>query len=116
VIAEDYVRAQHGKAVIAAEVDRALDGVDALICPALSIPAPPIGATTMPVRGGPENVRALMLRCTQPFNVSGHPAIALPCGVTPDGLPASLQLVGHRTGTHALLQTALAVECALARA
>ncbi len=115
VMAEDYVRAQRGKAMIAAEVDRALDGVDALICPALSIPAPPIGATTMPVRGGPENVRALMLRCTQPFNVSGHPAIALPCGVTSGGLPVSLQLVGHRTGTHALLQTALAVERALAR-
>jgi aspartyl-tRNA(Asn)/glutamyl-tRNA(Gln) amidotransferase subunit A len=116
VMAEDYVRALRGKAVIAAEVDRALDGVDALVCPALSIPAPPIGATTMPVRGGSENVRTLMLRCTQPFNVSGHPAIALPCGATSDGLPTSLQLVGHRSGTPALLRTALAVERALAQA
>ncbi len=115
VMAEDYVRALRGKAVIAAEVDRALAGVDALVCPALSIPAPPIGATTMPVRGGAETVRTLMLRCTQPFNVSGHPAIALPCGATPEGLPTSLQLVGHRSGTPALLQTALAVERALAR-
>ena len=104
-MAEDYVRALRGKAVIAAEVDRALAGVDALACPTLSIPAPPIGATTMPVRGGADSVRALMLRCTQPFNVSGHPAIALPCGATPDGLPTSLQLVGHRSETPALLQT-----------
>jgi aspartyl-tRNA(Asn)/glutamyl-tRNA(Gln) amidotransferase subunit A len=101
--------------VIAAEVDRALEGVDALVCPALSIPAPPLGATTMPVRGGAENVRAAMLRCTQPFNVSGHPAIALPCGTTPDGLPTSLQLVGHRGRTPRLLQAALAVERALAQ-
>ncbi len=53
VLAEDYIRALRGKAIIAKEVDRALHGIDALVCPALSIPAPPIGAATMPVKGGP---------------------------------------------------------------
>ncbi|HEX7282411.1 MAG TPA: amidase, partial [Vicinamibacterales bacterium] len=71
VLAEDYIRALRGKAIITKEVDQALRGVDVLICPALSIPAPPIGATTMPVKGGTDAVRTLMLRCTQPFNVSG---------------------------------------------
>ena len=99
VLAEDYIRALRGKAIIAKEVDRALDGVDALVCPALSIPAPPIGAATMPVKGGVEAVRTLMLRCTQPFNLSGHPAISLPCGKTPAGLPIGLQLVGHKGRT-----------------
>ncbi|HET9703403.1 MAG TPA: amidase [Vicinamibacterales bacterium] len=110
VLAEDYIRALRGKTVIAAEVDRALAGVDALVLPALAIPAPPIGASTMPVKGGPEPVRALMLRCTQPFNLSGHPAISLPCGTTPAGLPIGLQLVGHKGGTPALVQAALGVE------
>lgn len=110
VLAEDYIRALRGKAIIAAEVDRALQGVDALICPALSIPAPPIGAVTMPVRGGNDAVRTLMLRCTQPFNISGHPAISLPCGTTPAGLPIGLQLVGHKGRTAALIQAALSVE------
>jgi aspartyl-tRNA(Asn)/glutamyl-tRNA(Gln) amidotransferase subunit A len=110
VLAEDYIRALRGKAIIAKEVDRALHGVDALVCPALSIPAPPIGAATMPVKGGNEAVRTLMLRCTQPFNVSGHPAMSLPCGKTPAGLPIGLQLVGHKGRTPALVQAALAVE------
>ncbi len=110
VLAEDYIRALRGKAVIAKEVDTALRGVDALICPALSIPAPPIGATTVPVKGGTDAVRTLMLRCTQPFNISGHPAISLPCGQTPAGLPIGLQLVGHKGRTAALVQAALAVE------
>lgn len=114
VLAEDYIRAQRGKAIIAGEVDSALHGVDALICPALSIPAPPIGATTMPVKGGNDAVRTLMLRCTQPFNISGHPALSLPCGTTPAGLPIGLQLVGHKGRTAALVQAALAVEKALA--
>ena len=110
VLAEDYIRALRGKALIAREVDRALDGVDALVLPALAIPAPPLGAQTMPVKGGPDQVRTLMLRCSQPFNLSGHPAISLPCGLTRDNLPIGLQLVGHKGRTPALVQAALAVE------
>jgi aspartyl-tRNA(Asn)/glutamyl-tRNA(Gln) amidotransferase subunit A len=110
VLAEDYIRALRGKAVIAAEIDQALHGVDALICPALAIAAPPIGAATVAVRGGTEAVRSIMLRCTQPFNLSGHPAFALPCGKTPAGLPVGLQLVGHKGRTPALVQAALGVE------
>jgi aspartyl-tRNA(Asn)/glutamyl-tRNA(Gln) amidotransferase subunit A len=110
VLAEDYIRALRGKAVIAAEVDQALQGVDALLCPALAIPAPPLGAATVPVKGGSEAVRTVMLRCTQPFNLSGHPAISLPCGKTAAGLPVGLQLVGHKGRTPALVQSALAVE------
>ena len=110
VLAEDYIRALRGKAVITAEIDKALRGVDALLCPALAIPAPPIGAATVPVKGGTEAVRSIMLRCTQPFNLSGHPAISLPCGKTPAGLPVGLQLVGHKGRTPALVQAALGVE------
>ena len=110
VLAEDYVRALRGKALIEHEVDRTLDGVDALVLPALAIPAPPIGAATMPVKGGPESVRALMLRCSQPFNLSGHPAISLPCGKTHEGLPIGLQLAGRKGQTEELVQAALAVE------
>ena len=116
VLAEDYIRALRGKAIIAHEVDRALDGVAALVLPALAIPAPPIGAATMPVKGGPESVRVLMLRCTQPFNLSGHPAISLPCGSTHDGLPIGLQLAGHKGQTPALVRAALAVERVIAQA
>ncbi len=113
VLAEDYIRALRGKALIAREVERALDGVDALVLPALAVPAPPIGAVTMPVKGGADMVRTLMLRCSQPFNLSGHPAISIPCGRTRDGLPIGLQLVGHKGRTPALVQAALAAEAAI---
>ena len=114
VLAEDYIRALRGKALITREVDRALDGVDALVLPSLSVPAPPIGAVTMPVKSGTDAVRTLMLRCTQPFNLSGHPAISIPCGRTGDGMPIGLQLVGHKGRTPALVQAALAAEAAIA--
>ena len=56
-----------------------------------------------------------MLRLTQLFNVTGHPAITLPCGDTAAGLPCGLQLVGRRHETDALVRTALAVEAGVAR-
>jgi aspartyl-tRNA(Asn)/glutamyl-tRNA(Gln) amidotransferase subunit A len=114
VLAEDYVRALHGRRVIAREVDQALEGMDALVLPALSIPAPPIGQATVPVKGGQELVRNAMLRCTQPFNVTSHPAISLPCGNTPAGLPVGLQVVGRMGRTDELLRVARSIETALA--
>lgn len=116
VLAEDYVRASRLRARLRREVDAALAEVDVLALPALAIPAPPIGAATMPVRGGSDAVRTLMLRCTQPFNLTGHPALSLPCGRTTEGLPAGLQLVGRRGATTHLLETALAVEAVFGRA
>ena len=57
----------------------------------------------------------VMLRLTQLLNVTGHPAISIPCGVTPQGLPCGLQLVGRRFETDALLQAALSCEAQLDR-
>jgi aspartyl-tRNA(Asn)/glutamyl-tRNA(Gln) amidotransferase subunit A len=110
VLAEDYVRAMRLRDVLTAAVDRALGGCDALLLPALAIPAPPLGATTVEAGGGPEPVRAAMLRLTQLFNITGHPAIALPAKAGSDHLPRGLQLVGHRHATGRLLDVAGSVE------
>ncbi|HEX3644034.1 MAG TPA: amidase family protein, partial [Vicinamibacterales bacterium] len=92
------------------EVDAALAHHDALILPSLPIPAPLLGASTVQVGAMTEPVRNLMLRLTQPFNITGHPAIAMPSGLTTNKLPCSVQLVGRRAQTDALLRVALACE------
>jgi len=110
ILAEDYLRARRGQDVLRREIERALADVDALMLPGMAIVAPPLGAETVAIDGISEPVRALMLRLTQPFNVSGHPAIVLPCG--PAGsLPVSLQLVGARSV--ALLDVAAGIEAIL---
>ncbi len=113
VLAEDYVRALEGRAVLCREVDRALSGYDALALPTVPIPAPPIGAASVQVGASSEPVRSVMLRLTQLFNITGHPAISLPCGTTRAGFPIGLQLVGTRMQTDALLHVARSVEDAL---
>jgi Asp-tRNA(Asn)/Glu-tRNA(Gln) amidotransferase A subunit family amidase len=49
-----------------------------------------------------------MLRLTQLFDLTGHPAIAMPAGLTSAGLPCSIQLAGADTET--LLPVARACE------
>jgi aspartyl-tRNA(Asn)/glutamyl-tRNA(Gln) amidotransferase subunit A len=110
VLAEDYLRAMALRVVLRKAVDRALEGCDALLVPTLPITAPPIGAATVDVDGRQEPVRGSMLRLTQLFNMTGHPAIALRAGHTPDGWPVSLQLVGAQHETAALLELAAEVE------
>jgi aspartyl-tRNA(Asn)/glutamyl-tRNA(Gln) amidotransferase subunit A len=110
VLAEDYVRALHLRTTLRRAVEKALEGCDALLLPTMPIPAPVLGAASVDVDGTKEPVRAVMLRLTQLFNISGHPAIALPAGVTSDGWPVSMQLVGHHGHTERLLSIAAAVE------
>ena len=100
--AVDYVRAQQARRRLAVEVDTALEGRAALLLPTLPIVPPRLGADA-------ETVRPLMLRLTQLFDVTGHPAVSLPCG-TAGGLPAGIQLVGQRGRTAELLALAEALE------
>lgn len=110
VLAEDYVRAQEVREALRREVDAALEGCQALMLPTLPIPAPVIGQTSVEISGAKHPVRALMLRLTQLFNLTGHPAISLPCGTTSTGLPCGLQLVGKTGATEALVAVATEVE------
>ncbi len=110
--AEDYLLAQHARDVLRREVDNALVNSDALILPTLPIVPPLLGDDSIALDGETNSVRALTLRLTQLFDLTGHPAISLPCGWI-NGVPIGLQLVGHRHATHDLLALATQVEAIL---
>lgn len=112
VSAADYLDAQRARRLVRGEVLRCLDplqGVDALLTPAVPIPAPPIGAAT--VRAGDVEAPppAFLVRNTGLFNLTGLPAISVPCG-TADGLPVGLQIAGRPWDEATVLRVARAVE------
>jgi aspartyl-tRNA(Asn)/glutamyl-tRNA(Gln) amidotransferase subunit A len=90
-----YVRSQQIRALVTREVDEALARRDVLLAPATPLAAPVLGERQTTLGDGPSDVRAALLSCTRPFNFSGHPACAAPCGFTAGGLPIGLQVVGR---------------------
>src|SRR6185369_8055131 len=90
-----YVRAQQARGIVRAEIDAALARRDVLLAPATPLTAPAIGERQAMLGDGPADVRSALLRFTRPFNFSGHPACALPCGFTEGGLPIGMQIVGR---------------------
>ena len=110
---DDFLTALNVQADLREDVDQALSNCDALVLPTMPIPAPVLGAQTVRIGDTDQLTRSMTLRETQLFNLTGHPAISIPCGKTAEGLPVGLQLVGHHGRTDALVRLALTCESLL---
>jgi aspartyl-tRNA(Asn)/glutamyl-tRNA(Gln) amidotransferase subunit A len=96
------------------QVQAWFDAVDIVAMPTLSRSAVPIEQDFF----GPisidnqavENIRAAWYPYTMPFNLTGNPAISLPCGFDGDGMPLAIQLVARPGEDAALLRVAAAFE------
>jgi len=107
VSAADYVDALRLRARLTRRTLEAFAGLDAALTISSMDPACRIDDAEACARIYPRQAR-------QPFNVTGQPAIAIPAGFTQDGLPLSLQLVGHPWAEAMLYRIAHAYECATA--
>jgi amidase len=105
-----YAKAQNLARLLCAAYDAALGEVDLLLMPTL-----PLKATRIPAPDATREeyiARALeMLPNTSPFDVTGHPAINLPCGMS-QGLPVGLMLVAKHFCETTILRAAHAFETA----
>ena len=78
-----------------------------------TLAVPPF-STNLPL--GPERIADVKIdpqvdwAFTWPFNLTGQPAVSIPCGWTKDGLPLGLQLVGRRGADGLVLRVATAIE------
>jgi aspartyl-tRNA(Asn)/glutamyl-tRNA(Gln) amidotransferase subunit A len=103
----EYRAAQNERELYREQAAAALDGIDLLITPTLTSIAPPADADDLKIRDA-------VIRLTYPFNALGWPALALPCGLAEEGLPASLQIVGPPGHDSAVLAAGQLLERALA--
>jgi len=104
-----YVRAQKVRTLIKRDFDEAWSKVDVVLTPATPSPAFAPGEITDPVQMYLNDI------FTVTVNMAGLPGIAVPAGMSSDGLPLGLQLIGKPFGEETLFQTAAAVEQAAGR-
>lgn len=97
--ADEYARARRRQAELTRALDLFFDDVDFLVTPATRVPAPRIGGDAVALAGH-------LTAFTAPFDVTGVPAISVPCGFTRDGLPVGLQIVGRAWDEARILQVA----------
>jgi aspartyl-tRNA(Asn)/glutamyl-tRNA(Gln) amidotransferase subunit A len=101
--AGDYVQAQRRRLEMIAAVEEALRDVDVLLCASSMDPACRIDSPADIERTYPRQART-------PFNVTGHPALAMMAGVSVADLPLSVQFVGRNFAEATLFQVARAWE------
>jgi aspartyl-tRNA(Asn)/glutamyl-tRNA(Gln) amidotransferase subunit A len=110
VRAVHYLQALEVKRQVERDFESAFRRVDAILAPAVPIAAPLIAEDQVIIDGQKETVRSALVRLNRPSNLTGHPAISIPCGFTRDGLPVGLQLIGPKWGEATLLAIAFAFE------
>jgi aspartyl-tRNA(Asn)/glutamyl-tRNA(Gln) amidotransferase subunit A len=103
VTAAEYTQAQRLRAQLGREMAEVLQDVDVLATPTTPAPATPFTLAQDPEFGFPRSNMP-------PFNLTGLPALAVPCGFASSGLPLSLQLAGRPFEEGMVLQVGHAYE------
>jgi aspartyl-tRNA(Asn)/glutamyl-tRNA(Gln) amidotransferase subunit A len=85
---------------------------DLLLTPTMPTTAFAAGVAPPTVVAGRPTIGFGYTPFTFPFNLTGQPAITVPCGLAADGLPVGLQIVGRRFADAAVLRAAAAFEAA----
>ena len=99
----ESILARGAQPVMRRQFERFFENYDILLTPTTPIPAP--------LRGGDAVERArLLTRFTAPFNLTGLPALSLPCGFTSQGLPVGLQIISRPWAEVEVLRAGYAYE------
>jgi aspartyl-tRNA(Asn)/glutamyl-tRNA(Gln) amidotransferase subunit A len=112
VTGPDYLRAEQVRRLLAEALRTVFAEVDVILSPTTPITAWRPEDREMHLGGGVESVLAAGWRLTYPWNLTGVPALSLPCGFDRHGLPIGLQLAAAPFAEAVLLRAARAFEAA----
>jgi aspartyl-tRNA(Asn)/glutamyl-tRNA(Gln) amidotransferase subunit A len=96
MLATDYINAQRARSVLKTTWQEMFAGVDVVLGPTVPAVAVPRDQDHLTWADGvAEPVSDAYVRLTAPSNLTGMPSLSVPCGLTGDGLPVGLQIIGR---------------------
>lgn len=105
-----YLKAQRLRAELVSRMEALLQTVDFLVCPSMRTPAPPVGQPQVAIDHRSYPLHTAVTHLTMPFNLAGLPAISVPFGLSAEGVPIGLQIVGRRGADWQVLAAAARLE------
>ncbi|HEU5102781.1 MAG TPA: amidase [Roseiflexaceae bacterium] len=107
----DIARAEHKRTALYQRMREFMEIYEFLICPVSQAPPFDVNQPYLTaINGVPMETYIDWMRSCYYISVTGHPAISVPCGFTPEGLPVGVQIVGRHQDEMGLLQLAFAFE------
>ena len=95
ILATSYVNALRSRAFVRDGIRQAFDEIDVLVTPGLPVTAIRRDTDVYRWSDGDELLFRAHARFNCPFNLAGLPGTTIPCGLSPEGLPVGLQIVGR---------------------
>jgi aspartyl-tRNA(Asn)/glutamyl-tRNA(Gln) amidotransferase subunit A len=108
--AVDYVEAQRVRALLRKQLAEAFQTVQVLLTPTMIIEPVSWGCERFVIDGAERDPLEAFIRCLVAFNLTGNPALAVPCGYGDGGLPVGVQLVGPPFSEATLFRVGRAIE------
>jgi aspartyl-tRNA(Asn)/glutamyl-tRNA(Gln) amidotransferase subunit A len=110
LLATDYVKSQRARTLLQRNFNEAFNRADVIVSPTLPAFSPPVGEVWVQSGDLRENVIDAFLRFNIPYDLTGFPAISIPCGLSSIGLPIGLQIAGRAFDETTVLRVANAYE------
>jgi aspartyl-tRNA(Asn)/glutamyl-tRNA(Gln) amidotransferase subunit A len=109
--AGQYILAQRFRRHLLRRLDSALEGFDMLVLPTTAVTAGRRDGSIEALEGDSgESALFTLIRFTVLFNMTGYPAVSVPCGFDDQGLPVGIQLAGRPDSEPLLLRAARVLE------
>jgi aspartyl-tRNA(Asn)/glutamyl-tRNA(Gln) amidotransferase subunit A len=113
ISAHSYIDGLNKRAQMTRNISKLFDFVDILVTPTMPIGPPDIGIKELLLAGEMESIDECMIRFTCLFNITGHPALSIPCGLSHGSVPVGLQLIANHHREDLLIRNAHSYEQAM---
>jgi aspartyl-tRNA(Asn)/glutamyl-tRNA(Gln) amidotransferase subunit A len=113
MLASQYLKVLRVRTLVKEAFRQAFEGIDAIVCPTLPTTAARVGQQEFEFpNGARKSVMDAYVGHSAPANVTGLPALTVPCGFDSTGMPVGLQIIGRPFDEQMVLRVGQAYESA----